>query len=185
MNLISGTAVTLLLSNIDTDQIIPAKFLNTQSKSGLGNALFANWRYNEDYINQSFVLNRISSAQILFANENFACGSSREHAVWALMDYGIQAIVCHSAADIFKSNAQKNKCLVIELAEEIGTFLKHESFPCEIDILNKKIISPFKTIEFKMEAFQHYCFLNDLNEIDFILKHEHLIDLYESNHETI
>src|SRR5579859_4476195 len=117
----TSTIVALPIENIDTDQVIPARFLKTTNKSGLGTQLFADWRYSGDGTpNSDFVLNRadVRGAQILVAGNNFGCGSSREHAPWALQDYGFRAVIARSFADIFKENATKNGLLPIALDDD-------------------------------------------------------------------
>jgi 3-isopropylmalate/(R)-2-methylmalate dehydratase small subunit len=175
---ISSRAVCLLRENIDTDQIIPARFLKVTDKEGTGKSLFANWRMEPD-----FVLNTPSSAgaQILVAGDNFGCGSSREHAVWALKDYGFQAVVSTSFADIFRQNALKNGLLPITLdapthALVVKALAERPASPVTVDLTSQSInIEGGPAATFPIDSFSKTCLLENLDEVSYILRHEDAI----------
>jgi len=179
----SRTAV-LPFENIDTDRIIPARFLTTTQRTGLGRVLFNDWRYLADGSdNPDFVLNRpeAKGAQILVAGRNFGCGSSREHAPWALADYGIHAVLSSEIADIFRSNALKNGVLAIVLAEgEHRYLLEHPGIELAIDIAGGFIELPDGgRFTFELDAFARHCLLEGVDQLGFLLKHEDAIAAYE------
>jgi 3-isopropylmalate/(R)-2-methylmalate dehydratase small subunit len=180
----SRTAV-LPLSNVDTDQIIPARFLTTTTKEGLGRQLFADWRYLADGTpNPEFVLNRpeASGCQVLVAGRNFGCGSSREHAPWALLDYGIRAVVSTEIADIFRSNALKNGLLPITVDEATATWLlDHPGAEVVIDLAAARLTLPTgAAVDFPIEAFARHCLLNGLDELGFLQSKLPDIERYEA-----
>ncbi len=180
----SRTAV-LPLSNVDTDQIIPARFLTTTTKEGLGRQLFADWRYLADGTpNPEFVLNRpeASGCQVLVAGRNFGCGSSREHAPWALLDYGIRAVVSTEIADIFRSNALKNGLLPITVDEATATWLlDHPGAEVVIDLAAARLTLPTgAAVDFPIEAFARHCLLNGLDELGFLQSKLPDIQRYEA-----
>lgn len=181
MKIIKNKIVKLDRDNVDTDQIIPAKYLTVTDKSGLGKHLFSYWRYYENgTLNKDFPLNEFPESTILIAGKNFGCGSSREHAPWAIKDFGIQAIICESAADIFKNNAFKNNIPVIEIGEAAGQLKKFENGDeIIIDFEMEEIRSGDIEIRFFLNPFQKYCIINNINEFDFLLKQEDKISLYE------
>jgi len=177
--------VRLPINNIDTDQIIPARFLKTTSKEGLDKQLFNDWRYNPDGSdNPDFVLNqpRGQGAQILLAGDNFGCGSSREHAPWALTQFGFRAVISSSFADIFKSNALKNSLLPIVVPQDIHDklFALPEDAEVSIDLAAQKLSLPDGTsVEFPVDGFSKACLLDGVDELGWILKREPQIAAYE------
>jgi 3-isopropylmalate/(R)-2-methylmalate dehydratase small subunit len=177
----SRTAV-LPAPNIDTDQIIPARFLTTTARDGLGKHLFTDWRYQRDGSPKAdFVLNRPEAAgcQILVAGRNFGCGSSREHATWALLDYGVRAVVSTEIADIFRSNALKNGLLPIVVDETTHAWLlEHAGAEISIDVDQRTLALPDgRSARFPLEAFARYCLLNGVDELGFLLsQHERIAD---------
>ncbi len=180
---ISGTAAVLDIENIDTDQIIPAEHLKITNKSGLGEFLFSNWRYQPDgNKEQSFVLNKkeTSESRVLIAGNNFGCGSSREHAPWALLDFGIQVVISHSIADIFRNNSIKNGLLPIEIGQQEHDFLLTcNSKKLLVDIEQQVIFVGEREIKFSIDPFTRYCFINGMDQLDFILSHEQAISKFE------
>jgi 3-isopropylmalate/(R)-2-methylmalate dehydratase small subunit len=183
---IRSRTVVLPFENIDTDRIIPARFLTTTERSGLGRALFHDWRYREDgSTNPDFALNQPAAhgAGILVAGRNFGCGSSREHAPWALADYGLRAVLSSEIADIFRSNALKNGLLAIELAEgEHRWLLDHPGIELAIDIAGRYIELPDGgRFSFELDAFARECLLEGVDPLGYLLKHIDAIDTYEQN----
>ncbi|MGX5174676.1 3-isopropylmalate dehydratase small subunit [Aliikangiella sp. IMCC44653] len=180
---IKGIAAVIQFDNIDTDQIIPADSLKTTQKLGLGKYLFANWRYQSNGSkNKNFVLNlaETKAAKILITGDNFGCGSSREHAAWALTDFGIKVIISSRIADIFKNNAIKNGLLPIEVSnDELRQLFLLNGNELEINLERQLILSKNMKLEFKLAAFTKYCFLNRLDELDYLLDKTNLIDRYE------
>ena len=188
--IITSTGIPLPFKNIDTDQIIPAAFLKLTTKEGYGKYLFYNWRYLEDEkLNYDFVLNQViyKSAQILIVGNNFGCGSSREHAAWALADYGIKVIISTQVADIHKENAYNNGIIPIELSKnEVDKLMEmSENFPeCEIVVdLNSQTVTALKInlkTSFKINSIKKDCLLNGLNETQFLMKYIPEIQTYET-----
>ena len=186
-----GIACPLEYANIDTDQIIPKQFLLAVSKQGFGKHLFHDLRYLDDeesVLNLDFNLNKkeYKNTSILVSFENFGSGSSREHAPWALVDYGIRVIIAPSFADIFKNNALGNGLLTIELkkdeVEEIITGLKNsQDKNMEISLLEKKVFFKGKSFGFDLEEFRRTCLLEGLDDIALTLQHEEKIKTYEKN----
>ncbi len=177
--------VVLAASNVDTDQIIPARFLTTTTRSGLGANLFADWRYGGDGAPQAdFVLNRPEAAgcAILVAGNNFGCGSSREHAPWALMDYGFRAVVSTEIADIFRGNALKNGLLPVIVDQAThGWLLEHPGADITIDLQSTTITLPTgQAIRFPLEPFARYCLTNGVDELGFLLGRDQEIRAYEA-----
>jgi 3-isopropylmalate/(R)-2-methylmalate dehydratase small subunit len=181
----------LPVDNIDTDQIIPARFLKTTSKEGLGDQLFYDWRYDaEGRPRADFVLNRPpgNRAQVLLAGDNFGCGSSREHAPWALTQFGFKAVISTSFADIFKGNALKNGLLPIEIpAVEHARLLKMlEADPLatvRVDLASQTLTLPDGTaVGFPVDAFAKTCLLEGVDELGFLLRYEKEIAAYEASH---
>jgi 3-isopropylmalate/(R)-2-methylmalate dehydratase small subunit len=182
---VRSRTVALPLSNVDTDQIIPARFLTTTTKEGLGRQLFADWRYLSDGTpNPEFVLNRpaANGCQVLVAGRNFGCGSSREHAPWALLDYGIRAVVSTEIADIFRSNALKNGLLPITVDETTATWLlDHPGAEVDIDLAAARLTLPTgAAVDFPIEAFARHCLLNGLDELGFLQGKLPDIERYEA-----
>ncbi|HSD73738.1 MAG TPA: 3-isopropylmalate dehydratase small subunit, partial [Steroidobacteraceae bacterium] len=162
---IRSRTVVLPVPNIDTDQIIPARFLTTTAREGLGRHVFTDWRYQRDGSPRAdFVLNRPEAAgcQILVAGRNFGCGSSREHAPWALLDYGFRAVISTEIADIFRSNALKNGLLPVVVDEATHAWLlAHAGAEITIDVERKAVaLSDERSVTFPLEAFARYCLLN-------------------------
>jgi 3-isopropylmalate/(R)-2-methylmalate dehydratase small subunit len=177
--------VVIASSNIDTDQIIPARFLTTTTKEGLGQQLFADWRYRADGSPvPDFVLNRPESqgAQILVAGKNFGCGSSREHAPWALLDYGFRAVISTEIADIFSGNSLKNGFLPIVVDAPISQWLlEHPGAEVDIDLENARLTLPTGVaVSFPIEAFARHCLLNGVDEFGYLRSKLPLIEKYEA-----
>ena len=179
----SRTAV-LPYTNIDTDQIIPARFLRTTTRAGLGQQLFADWRYSADgAIKPEFALNRPETVgcAVLVAGRNFGCGSSREHAPWALLDYGFRAVISTEIADIFRSNSLKNGLLPIEVDELTGQWLlEHPGAEVTIDLESTTLRLPNGNgVDFPIESFARYCLLNGVDELGFLISRQREISAYE------
>jgi 3-isopropylmalate/(R)-2-methylmalate dehydratase small subunit len=178
--------VPLPIDNIDTDQIIPARFLKTISKEGLGDQLFCDWRYDaEGRPKPDFILNqpRAQGAAILLAGDNFGCGSSREHAPWALVQFGFRAVVSTSFADIFRQNALKNSLLPIVVPREIHAelFALPPEATVSIDLAAQTLTLPDgRAIEFPVDAFARHCLLHGVDELGYILEQETAIASYEA-----
>tara|TARA_B100001057_G_scaffold87070_1_gene82973 strand:- start:6244 stop:6828 length:585 start_codon:yes stop_codon:yes gene_type:complete len=176
----------LVLSNkdVDTDQIIPARFLTTTSKDGLGKHLFHDWRYEENGDNKpDFVLNKHGNKkiEILVAGNNFGCGSSREHAPWALTDYGFRAVISSKIADIFKSNALKNGLLPIVVSEKIlNTIMDKPDSELSICVQSSKITLPNNDIvEYEIDEFSKFCLIEGIDQLGFIQKNNSSIVEFE------
>ncbi len=170
--------------NVDTDQIVPKQFLKLIQKSGFGKYLFYDWRYDEnENQKQDFVLNdkKYQNSKILVTGENFGCGSSREHAVWALQDYGFLVIIAPSFADIFYSNCFKNGILPIKLEEKMVEKLKHESGELEVDLENQLLKTKTEEIPFEISPYQKTILLEGLDEIAQTLQLENKISEFEKH----
>ena len=171
-------------ANVDTDQIIPKQFLKLITKSGFGKFLFYDWRFNHDGKEKDdFILNDLhyQNSQILVTNENFGCGSSREHAVWALKDFGFDVIISPSFADIFYSNCFKNGVLPIILdIEKIKKLLQFKD-KIELDLYSQKIIFGGESINFEIDSHRKIRLLEGLDDIDLTLKEDEKIDYFEKN----
>ena len=170
---IASRTVVIASTDIDTDQIIPTRFLTTTTKEGLGKQLFADWRYQEDGTpKKEFVLNRpeAQGAQILVAGRNFGCGSSREHAPWALLDHGFRAVISTEIADIFRGNALKNGFLPIVVDGQTAQWLlQHPGAKLDIDLEAMQLALPTGTsISFAIEPFARHCLLNGLDEFGYL-----------------
>lgn len=181
--------VPLPIDNIDTDQIIPARFLKTISKEGLDKQLFNDWRYDaQGNPNPDFILNKpeAQGVEVLLAGDNFGCGSSREHAPWALTQFGFRAVISTSFADIFKGNALKNSLLPIVVPREIHAdlFRSIEADPqyqVTVDLAAQKLILPDgRAVEFPVDAFSKHCLLEGVDELGYIQQHEAEIAAYEA-----
>jgi len=184
---IESRTVVLPYTNIDTDQIIPARFLTTTTKEGLGKQAFTDWRYDSTGAPRAdFVLNRpeASGCAILVAGRNFGCGSSREHAPWALLDYGFRAVISTEIADIFRNNSLKNGLLPIVIDETTHRWLlEHPGVQLRIDLESATLGLPDGTaVEFPIEAFARYCLLNGIDELGFLLQQSAAIERYEQAH---
>src|SRR5882724_3282603 len=177
--------VALPIDNVDTDQIIPARFLKGTTKNGLGEKLFSDWRYDgQGNRKAEFVLNRPESegAQVLIAGDNFGCGSSREHAPWALVDYGFRAVVSTSIADIFRNNALKNGLLPIVVEPALhGRLLAEPGASVTISLEDQTPrLDDGTTAKFAVDSFARYCLLNGVDELAFLLSAETDISAFES-----
>ncbi|MGA1384564.1 MAG: 3-isopropylmalate dehydratase small subunit [Steroidobacteraceae bacterium] len=176
--------VVMPSTNIDTDQIVPARFLTTTSKEGLGEALFADWRYDaQGKPKPDFILNKPEAAgcRILVAGRNIGCGSSREHAPWALVDYGIQAVISTEIADIFKNNSLKNGLLPIVVDESTHAWLiAHPGIEIEVNLASATLNIPnHSPISFPVDPFARYCLMNGVDELGFLLSKNSAIEAYE------
>jgi 3-isopropylmalate/(R)-2-methylmalate dehydratase small subunit len=172
--------VALPINNVDTDQIIPARFLKTVSKAGLDQQLFYDWRQDPN-----FVLNRAESqgCQVLLAGDNFGCGSSREHAPWALTQWGFRAVISTSFADIFKQNALKNSLLPIVVPADVHAelFAAGTDATIQIDLPNQTVTTPSgRKVEFPVDAFSKHCLVEGVDELGYIYQHEAQIAAYEA-----
>ena len=186
----TGLAAPLDAANVDTDQIIPKQFLQKVSKLGFGKHLFHDWRFLDDageQPNPEFVLNapRYQGASILLARENFGNGSSREHAPWALADYGLRAIIAPSFADIFYGNSLNNGLLVVRLKpEEVDALFKlveaNEGQTITVDLENQQVRAAELCFDFAIDEFRRYCIMNGLDNIGLTLQHGDAIDAYEA-----
>jgi len=183
-----ASAVVLPLENVDTDQIIPARFLKTTDRLGLGNNLFADWRYDASGAPKpEFVLNgpEAKAARILIAGKNFGCGSSREHAPWALLGFGFRAIVSSEFADIFRNNALGNGLLPVALAEEIvnrisGIVANEPQASFEIDLEAQTFALPSgERFDFHVDPFARHCMLEGVDQLGYLAKKEPEIAAYE------
>ena len=198
-NIFSGEAVFLDKANVDTDQIIPKQFLKSIKRTGFGPNLFDAWRYldkgdlNSDNskrkLNPDFILNHdlYKTCNILITRENFGCGSSREHAVWALTDYGFTTIIAPSFADIFKNNSYKNGLLLIEIdKEKIDEIFKQitekKTINIEVDVHNQFIYLEEKQIPFELDDFKKKFLLDGIDEVGFTLQHQNKIEDFEKNY---
>jgi 3-isopropylmalate/(R)-2-methylmalate dehydratase small subunit len=184
---ISSRTAVLPYTNIDTDQIIPARFLRTTTREGLGKQLFADWRYQADGSPKAeFPLNKPEAAgcQVLVGGRNFGCGSSREHAPWALLDFGFRAVISTEIADIFCNNALKNGLLPLVVDEPTLTWLvAHPGARVEIDLERNELKLPDGiTVNFPLEGFSRYCLLNGVDELGYLLSRADLISAYEQQH---
>ena len=180
------TSRTLVLpaANIDTDQIIPARFLTTTTRAGLGAQLFADWRYAPDGTPRpEFVLNQPGAheCRILIAGRNFGCGSSREHAAWALMDFGLRAVISTEFADIFASNALKNGLLPVRVDAATNDWLiSHAGAEVTLDVRARTLALPGgRSVSFPLEAFARHCLLRGLDELGYLLERRGEIEAYE------
>ena len=185
----TSRVAALPIDNIDTDQIIPARFLKTTSKAGLGDELFFDWRYGADgKPKPDFLLNQPEgrAAQVLLAGDNFGCGSSREHAPWALLQYGFRAVISTSFADIFRGNSLKNSLLPIAIPYDAHKALLHAvsidpAATVTIDLANQSLTLPDgSSITFSIDEFARHCMLEGIDELGYILQQESAIAAYES-----
>ena len=190
MNLIQSTVVPLNAENVDTDQIIPARFLKATSREGFGKNLFRDWRYEHDDVAQpkkDFPLNNTQwKGSILVAGKNFGCGSSREHAAWALKDYGFEVVVSSFFADIFRNNALNNFLLPVQVSDE---FLKkifaaaekdpNEKLDISLDAQTIRIVSTGESEKFDINPYKKTCLLNGYDDIDYLISIKSDIEAYE------
>jgi 3-isopropylmalate/(R)-2-methylmalate dehydratase small subunit len=183
---IGSKTVVIGSSDIDTDQIIPARFLTTTTKEGLGKQLFADWRYQADGSpKHEFVLNRpeAQGAKVLVTGRNFGCGSSREHAPWALLDYGFRAVISTEIADIFRGNSLKNGFLPIIVDEQTSQWLLHHP-GAEVDIDLESLLLTLPTgasVPFPLDSFARHCLLSGLDEFGFLRSKLGDIERFESS----
>jgi 3-isopropylmalate/(R)-2-methylmalate dehydratase small subunit len=185
-----GRAVALDRVNVDTDQIIPKQFLKRIERTGFGEFLFYDWRRTPDGTpNESFVLNdpRHQGASILIAGKNFGCGSSREHAVWALSDYGFRTVIAPSFADIFANNSTKNGFLNVALTEnevaEVMRRSQQDGYQLSVDLEQRRVYDDRGfSADFQIDDFVRHCLLNGLDDIGLTLQHESDIAAYEARH---
>lgn len=186
-DIIQSTCVPLPLENVDTDQIIPARFLKATDKEGFGDNLFHDWRYNADGSPKDFVLNDPTySGEILVAGKNFGCGSSREHAAWAIAGYGFRVVVSSFFADIHKQNELNNFVLPVVvsedfLAEIFESIRKDAKTLLTVDLPNQKITNEAtgRSEEFEINGYKKYCLMNALDDIDFLLENKDKIEAWE------
>lgn len=196
---VTGIVAPLDRANVDTDQIIPKQFLKSIKRTGFGPNLFDEWRYLDEGqpgqdcsgrpLNEEFVLNhsRYQGASVLLARRNFGCGSSREHAPWALEDYGFRCVIAPSYADIFFNNCFKNGLLPVVLSEEIVDSLfaavaVSEGYRLTIDLENQKIVTPDREISFEVDPFRKECLINGLDDIGLTLNDAEAIRVFETGH---
>jgi 3-isopropylmalate/(R)-2-methylmalate dehydratase small subunit len=185
ITVIKSRTVALPVDNIDTDQIIPARFLKATSKIGLGEKLFADWRLDSaGNPKPEFVLNKpeAKGAQVLIGGDNFGCGSSREHAPWALVDYGFRAVVSTSIADIFRNNALKNGLLPVLVEPAVhAKLLATPGAEVTISLADQTLtLADGTTAKFPIDPFARYCLLNGVDELDFLLSQEPAIAAFEA-----
>ncbi len=187
----TGTAVPLRAENVDTDQIIPARYLTTVTREGLGEGLFADWRRNADgSLRADFPLNQpqYRGATILIAGPNFGCGSSREHAPWALLDYGFRVIISPGFADIFYNNSLKNGLLPVRLPMEAVSLLwdlveERPATRLTVDLPHQSVSLPDgRSFRFEIDPFRKMCLLQGVDDLGYLLAKEPLIAAYEARH---
>ncbi|QXV67063.1 3-isopropylmalate dehydratase small subunit [Mucilaginibacter sp. 21P] len=185
---IQTPVVPLAIENIDTDQIIPARFLKATTRDGFGNNLFRDWRFDEnDQPKPDFVLNNPTySGKVLVAGKNFGCGSSREHAAWAIADYGFDAVVSSFFADIFKGNALNNGLLPVQVSDDFlqkifDAVAADHTAEVEIDLENQfiKISATGEQEHFEVNAYKKACMINGYDDIDYILSQKNKIEEFE------
>jgi 3-isopropylmalate/(R)-2-methylmalate dehydratase small subunit len=183
---IRSRTVVLAHDDIDTDQIIPARFLTTTTKQGLGKNLFNDWRYARDGSERAdFVLNAPANrgATILVAGNNFGCGSSREHAPWALLDFGIRAVVSTEIADIFRSNSLKNGLLPVVVDEKTHRWLlDNPGAEVLVDLTTTTLEANGKRVTFPIDRFSRYCLMNGIDQLGYLLEQSAAISRYEQAH---
>jgi 3-isopropylmalate/(R)-2-methylmalate dehydratase small subunit len=186
---LTSTAAPLRVENVDTDQIIPAKYLTAVTKEGMGLGCFSNWRYLEDGSdNPEFSLNQpqFKGAQILVAGRNFGSGSSREHAVWALTDYGFRSVIAPAFADIFYNNSFKNGLLPVVLPEDVVTKLwatleENPSAQITVDLPSQTVTLPDgSSVGFQIDPFRKACMLEGVDDLGYIMKRDDAIGAYEA-----
>jgi 3-isopropylmalate/(R)-2-methylmalate dehydratase small subunit len=183
---IRSRTVVLPQADIDTDQIVPARFLTTTTRKGLGKALFADWRFDSaGQLQAQFPLNRpeAEGCAVLVAGNNFGCGSSREHAPWALLDFGIQAVISTSIADIFRNNSLKNG--LVPVIVDAGThdwLLKNPGAEVTIDVAAQTVELPGgRKVSFPLDSFSRYCLLNGVDQLGYLLNQADAITAFEKN----
>ena len=186
---LSSTAIPLSIENVDTDQIIPARFLKATDRKGFGENAFRDWRYHKDgSVNSDFVLNNnIYSGSILVAGDNFGCGSSREHAAWALSDYGFKVIISSFFADIFKGNALNNGLLPIQVSEDFLKSLlqvieENPSMLLQVNLEEQKLeVEDVDLVtSFEIDAYKKTCLINGYDDIDYLVNQKDKIEAFEA-----
>lgn len=181
---IRSRTVVIPTTDVDTDQIVPARFLTTTTRKGLGKALFADWRFDRSgAVIPDFPLNQPSAqgCEILVAGNNFGCGSSREHAPWALLDFGIRAVVSTGIADIFRSNSLKNGLVpVVVDAATHAWLLANPGIEATVDVDKRQLHLPGdRTVEFPLDGFSRYCLMNGVDQLGYLLKQADAIEKFE------
>jgi 3-isopropylmalate/(R)-2-methylmalate dehydratase small subunit len=186
---LKSTAVPLAIENIDTDQIIPARFLKATTREGFGQNLFRDWRYNTDDTPKDFILNNPTySGKILVAGKNFGCGSSREHAAWSIYDYGFRVVISSFFADIFKNNALNNALLPVQVSDDFlkkvfALVQKNPSTQITVDLTNQKVVlEDGSTESFEINAYKKTCLTNGYDDIDYLLSLRDEIKHFELTH---
>ena len=182
INIIDSSVVPIPIENIDTDQIIPARFLKATSKLNFGENLFRDWRFkSNNEINKDFILNNpMFNGNILLAGANFGCGSSREHAAWAIKDYGFDVVISSFFADIFKMNALNNNILPIQVSDELLKYLFDEVFKnpkikIKINLPEQILVINDKSIKFDVDNYKKMCLTNGYDDIDYLISKKDLI----------
>ncbi|SOU88022.1 3-isopropylmalate dehydratase small subunit [Tenacibaculum dicentrarchi] len=185
---LTDTAVPLLTENVDTDQIIPARFLKATDKKGFGDNVFRDWRFHKDgSVNEEFILNNKNyKGSILIAGDNFGCGSSREHAAWALSGYGFKVVVSSFFADIFKGNALNNGILPVQVSEEylkkiLKKITENPTTSVIIDLENQEIKTAVGTRSFEINPYKKVCMINGYDDIDFLVSKKDKIEAFEAS----
>ncbi|MBE7660473.1 3-isopropylmalate dehydratase small subunit [Tenacibaculum finnmarkense] len=185
---LTDTAVPLLTENVDTDQIIPARFLKATDKKGFGDNVFRDWRFHKDgSVNEDFILNNKNyTGSILIAGDNFGCGSSREHAAWALSGYGFKVVVSSFFADIFKGNALNNGILPVQVSEEylkklLKKITENPTTSVIIDLENQEIKTAVGTRSFEINPYKKVCMINGYDDIDFLVSKKNKIEAFEAS----
>jgi 3-isopropylmalate/(R)-2-methylmalate dehydratase small subunit len=186
ISVIRSRTVVMPQDDIDTDQIIPARYLTTTTREGLGEAAFADWRYDAaGQPKPDFVLNQDAArgCAILVAGNNFGCGSSREHAPWSLHDFGFRAVISTEIADIFRSNSLKNGLLPVVVDKETHRWLiEHPGVEVEIDLGERSVRLPDgRSVTFPIDGFSRYCLMNGIDQLGFLLQQEEHIRKFEQN----
>lgn len=192
INQLKSSAVPIKIENIDTDQIIPARFLKAISREGFGDNLFRDWRFNQDnQLIEIFPLNDLKYAgKILVVGKNFGCGSSREHAAWAIKDYGFDVVISSYFADIFKGNALNNGILPIVVSDGILNQIfeiidQNPSTEFEVNLEKQTLKIQDQTIKFEVDSYKKICLLNGYDDIDFLISQKDKIETYEQNHKSL
>lgn len=181
-------AIPLATENIDTDQIIPARFLKATDKKGFGDNVFRDWRFHKDgSVNEDFALNKSQyQGSVLVAGDNFGCGSSREHAAWALSGYGFKVIISSFFADIFKGNALNNGLLPVQVSEEflkelLKEITENPTSEITIDLEKQELQTKIGTVSFEIDSYKKVCMLNGYDDIDFLISKKEKIKAFEAN----
>lgn len=186
VTLVKSRTVVMPQSDIDTDQIVPARFLTTTTRKGLGKALFADWRYDRaGNPRPEFLLNRPEAAGcgVLVAGNNFGCGSSREHAPWALLDFGIRAVISTEIADIFRGNSLKNGLIPVTVDKATHAWLVgNPGVEVTVDVAASKLLLPDgRAVSFPIDGFSKYCLLNGVDQLGYLLNQSDAISRFEDS----